>query len=104
MFAKDTEILLSMLCQKSDVARITDDVAQRFEALRRYGKLPKGRERRAQQLTMGEIAAAILGLGPVNPKWAGHGAIILCDLYPVGGQVASFFGTETLQHAVERPQ
>src|ERR1700722_12706560 len=74
----------------------------RFESLRGYGKLPRGRERRNQQLTNGEIAAAILGLVPPNPKWAGHAATILCNLRTVGGGEASFYGTSTLQEAIER--
>src|SRR6185503_17507946 len=47
------------------------------------------------------IAAAILGLAPVNPRWGGHAATILCNLRPVGGEAASFFGAETLQQAIE---
>lgn len=38
------------------------EIMERFESLRAYGKLPRGRERRNQQLTDGEIATAILGL------------------------------------------
>jgi hypothetical protein len=73
MFARNLEIGLSSLCHKADVSFAIDDMAQRFDALRRNGKLPIGRERRAQRLTISEIAAAILGLaqstrnGPAMP-------------------------------------
>src|SRR6266851_4905917 len=103
MFAKNLEILLYLLCEKSDVTpRLPDDIAQRFHRLRRYAKLPRGRERRSQVLTAGEIAAAIFGLVPVNPNWAGHAAVVLCNLPPVGGEGATFFGTTTLQQSIER--
>jgi hypothetical protein len=78
------------------------DIIERFESLRSYGKLPRGRERRNQQLTNGEIAAAILGLVSPNPRWAGHAATILCNLRTVGGSGSSFYGTTTLQEAIER--
>jgi hypothetical protein len=67
---------LSMGSDMSAVAR--DDIIERFESLRSYGKLPRGQERRNQQLTNGEIAAAILGLVSPNPKWAGHAACAIC--------------------------
>jgi hypothetical protein len=87
----------------SDMSAVTrDDIMERFESLRSYGKLPRGRERQNQQLTNGEIAAAILGLVSPNPKWAGHAATILCHLRTVGGDGASFYGTTTLQEAIER--
>ena len=75
---------------------------ERLESLRGYGKLPRGQERRNQQLTNGEIAAAILGLVSPNPKWAGHAAIILCDLRTVGGSAGSFHRAATLQDTIER--
>jgi len=86
-----------------DMSAVTrDEIMERFESLRSYGKLPRGRERQNQRLTNGEIAAAILGLVPPNPKWAGHAATILCNLCTVGGVGASYYGTTTLQEAIER--
>ncbi len=79
-----------------------NDAAVRFESLRRYGKLPRGRERRAQQLSDREIAAAILGFVSPNPTWAGHSTIVLGDLRPVGGLSGSFFGAANLEEALER--
>jgi len=37
----------------------------------------------------------------VNPSWAGHAAVILGDLRPVGGAAASFRGAASLTSAVE---
>jgi hypothetical protein len=101
MFAKNLEIALAYLCEKGDVSHsLPQAFTARFDALRRYGQLPRGRERRDQLLTSTEIAAAILGLIPVEPNWAGHAATILSSLRPVGGVDASFFGTPTLQEAI----
>src|SRR5882762_6950263 len=101
MFAKNLEIALAYLCEKGDVSHILpEEFTARFDALRRYGKLPRGRERRDQSLTSSEIAAAILGLAPVHPNWAGHAATILSSLRPIGGVDASFFGTSTLQESI----
>jgi hypothetical protein len=80
---------------------IGSDLATRADSLRSYGKLPRGRENRARRLSTSEITAAILGLVPVNPNWAGHAAVILGDLRPVGGTAASFRGAATLTSAVE---
>jgi hypothetical protein len=103
LFAKDLEYLLAECSGQSDVSRIDPtDIPHRFDSLRGYGRLPRGRENRAKRLTPTEIAAAILGLVPSNPKWAGHAAIILNDLRPVGGLGASFNGAINLTAAVER--
>jgi hypothetical protein len=101
MFAKNLEITLLALCEKGDASHsLPQEFAARFDALRRYGKLPRGRQKRDQLLTSGEIAAAILSLTPAHPNWAGHAAGILCNLRPVGGADASFFGTSTLQEPI----
>jgi hypothetical protein len=102
MFAKNMEFTLAALCEKSDVSHgLPNELAERFDALRRYGRLPRGREKRGQSLTSGEIAAAIFGLTPTHPNWAGHAAILLSSLRAVGGVGASFFGTSTLQESIE---
>src|SRR5215469_130905 len=101
MFAKNLEIALVYLCEKGDVSHsLPQEFTARFDALRRYGKLPRGREKRGQLLTSSEIASVILGLAPVHPNWAGHAASILSSLRPVGGADASFFGTSTLQESI----
>ena len=103
MIASRLAAIVFELSLGSDISAVTrDDIMERFESLRSYGKLPRGRERQYQRLTNGEIAAAILGLVSPNPKWAGHAAAILCNLHTVGGRSASFHGTTTLQEAIER--
>ena len=102
MFAKDLEYLLAECCRQSDVSPVDAvDIAARFHSLRSYGKLPRGRENRARRLSTAEIAAALFGLVPVNPSWAGHAAVILGDLRPVGGAGASFDGAANLAAAVD---
>lgn len=102
MFAKDLEYLLAECCRQSDVSPVdAADIAARFHSLRGRGKLPRGRETRARRLSTTEIAAATFGLVPVNPNWAGHAAVILGDLRPVGGAGASFHGAASLTAAVE---
>jgi len=92
MFAKNLEILLTYLSQNSDVSGgLPKEFAERFGALRSYGRLPRGRERRDHVLKSSEIVAANLGLAATHPNWAGHAAIILSNLRPVGGADASFF-------------
>jgi hypothetical protein len=89
---------IGLSLREGDVSHsLPQEFTARFDALRRYGKLPRGRERRDQLLTSSEIGSAILGLAPVHPNWAGHAATILSGLRPIGGADASFFGTSTLQ-------
>lgn len=87
----------------SDTSGITrDEIMARFESLRGYGRLPRGRERRNQQLTNAEIAAALLGFVSPNPGWAGHTSTVLCNLRTVGGPDAAFHDAVTLQATIER--
>ena len=101
MFAKNLETLLSNLCQKSDVSTSRpNEIAARFDVLRRYGVLPRGRKNRAQLLTRSQIAAAILGLASSRPEWAGITAKMLSKLHPVSGLGASFFDADSLLKAI----
>ena len=103
MFAKNLESLLTELCQKGDVSYASNkEIATRFDALRGFGQLPRGRVHRATPLTNAQIAAAIFGLASELPNWAGHAAVILSKLQPVGGPDAAFYGTASLQNAVEK--
>jgi len=103
LFAKSLEHLLAESCGQSDVSPVDPaDIAERFVSLRGYGRLPRGRENRAKCLNSAEIAAAIFALVPSNPKWAGHAAVILSDLRPIGGPGASFDGAVNLSAAIER--
>jgi hypothetical protein len=101
MYAKNLARILGLLCQNSDVSySAPQEVEQRFESLRRYDRLPRGRERREEKLSSKHIAAAVFGLVPMHPGWAGHVAIILEGLRPVGGTEASFFMAETLSDVI----
>ncbi len=52
MFAKDLEHLLAQFCRQSDVSRVdVVDIAERFNSLRAYRRLPRGRENRAKHLS-----------------------------------------------------
>jgi hypothetical protein len=103
MFAINLASLLFELSAGSDMgARTPAEMLERLESLRGYRRIPSGRERRVQQLTSTEIAAAILGLVPPNPKWAGHVSLVLSSLRPVGGAAASFKGAVTLQETIEK--
>lgn len=102
MFAKNLECVLGEALDKSDVSPVDlADITERFESLRRYGRLPRGRENRAKVLNVSEIAAAVLGVVTLNPKWAGHAVTILTDLRPVGGSGAAFRGSSDLSAAIE---
>lgn len=58
MYAKDLSLLLHR--ELSEVLSY-DETLKRFESLRGYGQLPRGRDKAAQRLTNREIAMAILG-------------------------------------------
>ena len=87
MYAKN---LSQLLHQELSETRSYDETLKRFESLRGYGQLPRGRDKAAQRLTNKEIARAILGYVPTQSGWAGHVALIMADLRPVGGISASF--------------
>jgi hypothetical protein len=76
------------------------EFTERFNTLRAYGHLPKGREKRKHLLTPIQVALAILGLVPTRPSWAGHGASVLRRLSPVGGPKAGFYNTTSLIDAM----
>jgi hypothetical protein len=99
MYAKNLTRILGLLCQNSDVSYCTpQELDQRFESMRRYDQL--GRKRRDEKLSGQHIAAAVFGLVPTHPGWAGHGATILNGLRPVGGADASFCMAETISDVV----
>lgn len=102
MYASDLEKAFFLLMAKSDAAS-TDpsDYRARMESLRGYGRLPRGRENHATLLSDEQIADAVLSLCTVKPKWAGHIALVLRSLKPVGGIAVSFGGAETLNRAVQ---
>lgn len=102
MYAKNLERILFFLCEHSDVSHsLPDEYAERFKSLRGSSLLPRGRERREEELSNRQIANAVFGLVSSWPRWAALGATILGNLRPVGGIGASFFGAETLSDAVQ---
>ena len=52
MYAKNLERILALLCEKSDASHSTGiEYDERFKSLRGYGRLPRGRETRDQELS-----------------------------------------------------
>lgn len=77
-----------------------DQTQKRFEALRGYNLLPRGRENAATRLSDEQIANAVLAFGHQHPGYGGHASLILGNLCPVGGEAASFLGTKSLRETV----
>lgn len=101
MLAKQLSHILTEIFSGSDVEADTlVAMDQRFETLRGFGKLPRGRENRSRALTNEQIIAALLGLVATQPSWAGHVATIIAKLKPVGGQTDAFGGATTLTDAL----
>ncbi len=102
MLAKRLASILTDLSRASDVTSDTPlDMDRRFESLRGYGRLPRGRENRGRPLINGQIVAAVLGLVAAQPGWAGHVATILARLRPVGGKAEAFAGAATITEALD---
>jgi hypothetical protein len=103
MFAKNLEAVLTDLCRRRDIPGPTEsEVEERFNSLRAYGRLPRGRQNRLRPLTDGEIATAVLAMIAVQPNWAGHTVAALEKLRPVGGLNQSFGGAGTFLEALVR--
>ena len=101
MYASDLEQLLFDLTRSADVGGSDpSDMRSRFQALREYSRLPRGRQNRAVPLDSTQIAAAILGLVPERPGWAGHVSLIIGALVPAGPQTDAAFGASSLLEAV----
>lgn len=73
-----------------------EETIKRFEAMRGYDLLPRGRQNAGIRLSDEQIASAVLGFVPTRPGWAGHVSLILGSLCAVGGPRSSIHGTETL--------
>lgn len=97
MYAKELSLLLHRELYET---RSYDETLKRFESLRGHGLLPRGRDKAAQRLTNDEIARAILGYVPTQSGWAGHVALVMSDLRPVGGASASFNEAASLVEAM----
>ena len=77
-----------------------DQTQKRFESLRGYSLLPRGRENAGVRLSNEQIASAVLGFTHPAPGFAGHASLILGGLRPVGGPNASFKAAQDLRDAV----
>lgn len=101
MFAIHLQSLLCELCREAEMCHWPHhDMEQRFQSLRGYGRLPRGREKRDRPLTDDQIASAVLGLTITMPEWAGHAAAVMEGRIPVGGPANAFAGAPTLQQAL----
>lgn len=101
MFAIHLQSFLAQLCNEAEMCHWPhDDMEQRFQSLRSYGRLPRGRENRVRPLTDEQIASAILGLSITMPGWAGHAAAVMEGRLPVGGADHAFAGATTLHGAL----
>ncbi|TXL78092.1 hypothetical protein FHP25_07760 [Vineibacter terrae] len=101
MLAKQLSQVLAQLCRHSEVVTdTTGDMDRRFESLRNYGRLPRGRGNRGHALSNEQIVAAVPGLTAVQPSWSGHVATILAKLKPVGGKTEAFGNAATLADAL----
>lgn len=97
MYARD---LMVWLHRRLGDGSGLDQAVRRFESLRGYGRLPKGRENAGVRLTSEQIASAVLGFAHPAPGFAGHASLILGDLRPVGGEAGSFKGARSLREAI----
>src|SRR2546430_16715290 len=99
MIAKRLESFVGSAVWKTDLSgRSPGEMVQRFQQLRGWGLLSKGRGKNAEHLSPTEIVAGILSVVAAKPGYAGIVSKILMDLRPVGGIRASFgqavtFGT-----------
>tara|TARA_R110000824_G_scaffold50726_1_gene141446 strand:- start:746 stop:2191 length:1446 start_codon:yes stop_codon:yes gene_type:complete len=101
MIAKQLETVLSSEAAKTEFShRAHADMVQRFQSVREFGLLPRGRGKNAQHLTYKEAAAGILSLVADKPGWGGHAAKILLGLKPVGGVDVSYKGAATFGGAL----
>lgn len=103
MYASNLEQLLFELIANADASRTERaKVTKRFDTLRSFGRLPRGRANHAALLSDEHIASAILGLATDTPSWAGHVSIVLGNLVPVGGSSASVNDAATLNQFVQQ--
>ena len=97
MYAKELTHILHAAFARPDPF---GDTLTRFEHLRGYDRLPRGRENAAKRLTDLQIASAVLGFVPTAPAWAGHVSLCLGGLCAVGGPKASFKSSRTLLETI----
>ncbi len=99
MYARD---LMIWLHERLSERGTFGQTQERFEKLRGYGLLPRGRENAGIRLSNKQIANCVLGFAHPLPGLAGHASLVLGGLQPVGGRVISFKGASNLREAVSR--
>lgn len=97
MYARD---LMLWLHERLAERGTFEETRRRFESLRGYGLLPRGRENAGRRLSDEQIASAVLGFAHPLPGFAGHASLVLGGLRPVGGTEVSFHNRPDLQSAV----
>jgi len=97
MYASNLAHLLHEALAQPDALQ---DTLDRFERMRGYNLLPRGRENAGVRLSDLQIASAVLGFAPIAIGFAGHASLILGGLKPVGGPAASLLGADTLQQSI----
>lgn len=97
MYARD---LMFWLHERLANISALDQTQRRFESLRGYNLLPRGRENAGVRLSNEQVASAVLGFAHPAPGFAGHASLILGDLRPVGGPKASFKAARDLRSAI----
>ncbi len=97
MYARD---LMIWLHERLDDSGEFEQTLKRFDALRGYNLIPRGRENAGVRLSNEQIANAVLGFSHRHPGYAGHAALILGNLCPVGGAEASFDGANSLRDTI----
>lgn len=97
MFANDLTLLLH---ERLGSFGNYDDSLKRFESLRAYGLLPRGRANAGQRLTDEQIANAVLGFLPLRAGMAGHVSLVLGGFGPVGGPDVPIGSATTLSEAL----
>lgn len=97
MYARD---LMLWLHERLAERGTFEETRRRFESLRGYGLLPRGRENAGRRLFDEQIASGVLGFAHPLPGFTGHASLVLGGLRPVGGTEASFHNEPDLQSAV----
>lgn len=97
MYARD---LMIWLHERLADRGTFDQTQKRFESLRGYNLLPRGRENAGVRLSNEQIANAVLGFAHPMPGFCGHASLVLGDMRPVGGPKALLKNASSLKGAV----
>ena len=97
MYARELMLWLHERLEQRDSFEQTQ---KRFERLRGYGLIPRGRENAGARLSDEQIASAVLGFSHPLPGFAGHASLILGSLCPVGGPKETLWNKTSLQGVI----